>query len=54
LQPAPVFLPGKSYAQRSLLGYSPWGHKKITKQYHDEVLLIPEMQEVVKSANQST
>ena len=22
----PVFLPGKSYEQRSLVGYSPWGH----------------------------
>ena len=24
-QPTPVFLPGKSHAQRSLVGYSPWG-----------------------------
>ena len=27
-QPAPVFSPGKSYGQRSLVDYSPWGHKK--------------------------
>ena len=27
-QPAPVFLPGKSHGQRSLVGYSPWGHKE--------------------------
>ena len=27
-QPTPVFLPGKSYQQRSLVGYSPWGHKE--------------------------
>ena len=26
-QPTPVSLPGKSLGQRSLLGYSPWGHK---------------------------
>ena len=26
--PTPVFLPGKSHGQRSLLGYSPWGCKK--------------------------
>ena len=26
-QPTPVFLPGKSYGQRSLVDYSPWGHK---------------------------
>ena len=24
-----VFLPGKSHGQRSLLGFSPWGHKRI-------------------------
>ena len=22
------FLPGKSYGQRNLMGYSPWGHKE--------------------------
>ena len=26
-QPIPVFLPGKFYGQRSLVGCSPWGHK---------------------------
>ena len=26
-QPTPVFLPGKSHGQRSLAGYSPWGHR---------------------------
>ena len=25
-----VFLPGESYGQRSLAGYSPWGHKSQT------------------------
>ena len=24
----PVFLPGELYGQRSLVGYSPWGHKE--------------------------
>ena len=24
-----VFLPGKSHGQRSLVGYSPWDHKRI-------------------------
>ena len=28
-QPAPIFLPGKSHGQRRLVGYSPWGHKKL-------------------------
>ena len=26
--PSPVFLPGELSRQRSLVGYSPWGHKK--------------------------
>ena len=26
-QPTPVFLPRESHEQRSLTGYSPWGHK---------------------------
>ena len=25
----PVFLPGKSQGQRSLVGYSPWGHNRV-------------------------
>ena len=25
-KPTPVFLPGKSQGQKSLVGYSPWGH----------------------------
>ena len=28
-QPTPLFLPGESPGQRSLVGYSPWGHKKL-------------------------
>ena len=27
-QPTPVLLPGESHEQRSLAGYSPWGHKQ--------------------------
>ena len=27
-QPTLVFFPGKSHGQRSLVGYSPWGHEK--------------------------
>ena len=25
----PVFLPGEFHGQRSLAGYSPWGHKEL-------------------------
>ena len=28
-KPTPVFLPGKSHGQKSLVGYSPWGCKRI-------------------------
>ena len=28
-QPTPVFLPGKFHRQRSLVGYSLWGHKQL-------------------------
>ena len=28
-QPTPVFLLGNSHRQRSLVGYSPWGHKNL-------------------------
>ena len=28
-QPTAAFLPGKSHGRRSLVGYSPWGHKRV-------------------------
>ena len=28
-QSTPVLLPGRSHGQRSLVGYSPWGHKEL-------------------------
>ena len=38
----PVFFPGKSHRQRSLAGYSPWGHKEsdTTEQLTHTHLLI--------------
>ena len=35
---APVFLPREFHRQRSLVGYSPWGHKEsdTTEQLHFE------------------
>ena len=35
-QPIPVFLPGESHGQRSLLGYSPWGCKDMTERLNTE------------------
>ena len=34
MQPIPVFLPGKSHGQRSLVGYRPWGHKRLDMTKH--------------------
>ena len=28
MQPTPVFLPGESDGQKSLVGYNPWGRKE--------------------------
>ena len=28
MEPTPLLLPEKSYGQRNLAGYSPWGHKE--------------------------
>ena len=38
-QPTPVFLPGKPHRQKSLTGYSPWGHKELStaEQQHSTV-----------------
>ena len=32
--PNPVFLPGKFHRQRSLIGYSPWGHRESNTTKH--------------------
>ena len=38
----PVFLPGESHGQRSLVGYSPWGHKEsdMTKCIHTYFIIM--------------
>ena len=38
-QPIPAFLPGESHGQRSLVGYSPWGRKRVI---HDLVTKEPQ------------
>ena len=32
-QVTPLFLPGKFYGQRSLVGFSPWGHPEDTTEH---------------------
>ena len=41
-QPTPVFLPGESHGERSLVGYSPWGPKEVdtTKRLHFHFLSL--------------
>ena len=40
-QPTPILLAGKSYGQRRMVGYSPWGHKELdtTECLHSLTLL---------------
>ena len=38
--PTPVFLPGKFHRQRSLVGYSPCGHKESDKTEHNYFLRL--------------
>ena len=33
-QPTPVFLPGESHGQRSMVGYSPWG-RRVGQEWHN-------------------
>ena len=58
-QLTPVFLPGKSHGWRSLIGYSPWGHKEwdMTERRHVSVLgdlaLIGLMKVIISSYSHS-
>ena len=38
-QPTPVFLPRNFHGQRSLVGYSPWGHKESDTTEHTCTLI---------------
>ena len=41
-QPTPIFFPGESHGQRSLVGYNPWGHKDsdMTEYTHRHTLAV--------------
>ena len=52
-QPTPVFLPGKSHRQTSLVGYGPCGRKRVghnlaTKQQH---ILVCKVSIILKTQN---
>ena len=54
-QPTPVFLPGESHQQRSLVGYSPYGHKvqRVAEFPPPGIKVVPPAVEV-QSLNQRT
>ena len=39
-QPTTAFLPGKFHEQRSLVGYSPCGHKELNTTDHSHLLIL--------------
>ena len=39
-QPTPEFLPGKPHGQRSLVSYSPWGHRGSDTTEHAGMLIV--------------
>ena len=42
MTPTPVFLPGKSHGQWSLVGYCPWGHKESdTNEWREDQIRLP-------------
>ena len=47
-QPTPVFLPGKFHGQRSLVGYSPQGHKELDMTEH-----LTQMRAILRGGSQS-
>ena len=50
-KPTPVFLPGESHGQRSLVGYSPWGCKEsdTTELLNNNKPSVAEKNKLVKS-----
>ena len=42
--PTPVFLPEESHGQRSLEGYSPWGHKESDMIEHTHICMRVELE----------
>ena len=60
-QPTPVFIPGESHEQRSLVGYTPWGLKELDMtewllfhfRYYYYTHLIERKEEALRLANWS-
>ena len=45
MAPTPVFLPGESHGQRTLAGYSAWGHAEsdMTETKHTYIFIVPQI-----------
>ena len=50
-QHTPVFLPGKSHGHRSLLGYSPWGHKELDVTEHAHMHALAYLSDLLSNSN---
>ena len=48
--PTPVFLPGESRGQRSLVGYSPWGHRESDTTEASHTLISQDKAEIKMAA----
>ena len=48
-QPNPAFLPGKFHVQRSLAGYSPWGHERVRHDLARSCLQTQSCSEVLRA-----
>ena len=42
-QPTPAFLPGESSGQRNLMGYSPWGRKRVGHDWAADTRFFPKL-----------
>ena len=54
-KPTPVFLPGESQGPRSLVGYSPWGHKELDTTevtWHAKISTVPTENMIFKAEEQ--
>ena len=52
-QSTPIFLPGKSHGQRSLVDYSPWGHRELEMTTHTYLSILSDVVGVLELRNNS-
>ena len=52
-QPTPVFLPGKSHGQRTLVRYCPWGHKRVRHDLVTKQQQLCDMEDFIRKTQRS-